>query len=198
MPTLPIASFPTWKIVKRCSWCTKNWTAKWVASTNETCNPLMATEILNKLYLKFTPAEEENLENFGYVGESLMNRLDSLSANVFKLYLKSTPAEEENLENLGYVGELLMNRLDSLSANVLNHLNLGASFYLHEVVSIMARYNQVPDESMAAYSAKVEVALEVAVENRILFFSTTSSCLNFLIKRELADPLIWTSWWTNA
>ncbi|KAG7363712.1 adenylate/guanylate cyclase [Nitzschia inconspicua] len=119
-------------------------------------NPLMATEILNKLYLKFTPAEEEHLEN------------------------------------LGYVGELLMNRLDSLSANVLNHLNLGAllgaSFYLDEVVSIMARYNQVPDESMAAHSVKVEAALEVAVENGILFLSTTSSCLYFFNQTGAGRP----------
>ncbi|KAG7342515.1 adenylate/guanylate cyclase [Nitzschia inconspicua] len=119
-------------------------------------NPLMATEILNKLYLKFTPAEEENLEN------------------------------------LGYIGELLMNRLDSLSANVLNHLNLGAllgaSFYLDEVVSIMARYNQVPDESMAAHSVKVEAALEVAVENGILFLSTTSSCLYFFNQTGAGRP----------
>lgn len=119
-------------------------------------NPLMATEILNKLYLKFTPEEEENLEN------------------------------------LGYIGELLMNRLDSLSANVLNHLNLGALlgsfFHLDEVVTVMASYNQVPDDDMAAHSIKVEAALKVAVDNGILFLSTTSSSLYFFNKQGSGRP----------
>jgi predicted ATPase len=119
-------------------------------------NPLMATEILNKLYLKFTPAEEENLEN------------------------------------LGYIGELLMNRLDSLSANVLNHLNLGAllgsSFYLDEVVTVMARYNDVSDDGMAAHSVKVEAALKVAVDNGILFISTTSSSVYFFNQQGAGRP----------
>jgi Cdc6-like AAA superfamily ATPase len=118
-------------------------------------NPLMATEIVNKLYLKFNPAKE-------------------------------------NLENLGYIGELLMNRLDSLSANVLNHLNLGAllgvSFYLDEMVPIMARYNQVSDDSLGKHSEKVEAALQVAVDNGILYLSTTSSCLYFFSQKGAGRP----------
>jgi Cdc6-like AAA superfamily ATPase len=119
-------------------------------------NPLIATEILNKLYLKFTPAEEENLEN------------------------------------LGYIGELLMNRLDSLSGNVLNHLNLGAllgvSFYLDEMVTIMARYNQVSDDAWGKHSEKVEAALHVAVDNGILYMSTSSSCLYFFSQKGAGRP----------
>jgi hypothetical protein len=108
-------------------------------------NPLMASEILNKLYLKFTPAEEETMEN------------------------------------LGYVGELLMNRLDSLTATVLNHLNLGAllgvSFYLEDIVAIMGRYNDVKASAMSAHAIQVHGALQVAVDNGILFLSTTQCAL---------------------
>lgn len=108
-------------------------------------NPLMASEILNKLYLKFAPDDEENLEN------------------------------------LGYIGELLMNRLDSLNATVLNHLNLGAllghSFYLDEMVAIMAIYNQVSESALQAHKEQVLATLQVAVDNGILFMSTTSTCL---------------------
>jgi hypothetical protein len=114
-------------------------------------NPLLASEIVNKLYLNFTPQEEEELEN------------------------------------LGYIGELLMNRLDSLNASVVTYLNLGAllgySFFLDDVVAIMAQYLNTPEDGWEAHLEAVQKALEVGVDNGILMTSPTESSLYAFVER---------------
>jgi hypothetical protein len=116
-------------------------------------NPLMAAEIVNKLYLKDVPHDDDD----------------------------DSDDDEGRIENLGYIGELLMNRLDSLNASVLTHLNLGAllghSFHLEDVVAIMGRYNNVREEEWNSHHSLCEGCLQEAVDNGILFLSSTQSCL---------------------
>ena len=57
------------------------------------------------------------------------------------------------------------------------------SFYLDEMVTVMERYNQVLDDALEKHSVKDKAALQVAVDNVILYLSTTSSCLYFFIQK---------------
>ena len=65
-----------------------------------------------------------------------------------------------------------MNRLDSLSSSVVTYLNLGAmlgySFFLDDVVAIMARYLNITEENWDGHIDTVQKALDVGVENGIL------------------------------
>lgn len=70
------------------------------------------------------------------------------------------------------IEELLLNRLDELLPVVRSHLNLGAilgsTFEEKDIVSVMEKYNDIPDQKKEAHAASVHASLQDSVQYGIL------------------------------
>jgi hypothetical protein len=165
--------------------------------TSHELPPLKEEEIKKLFYSKLGKKQkkvaEEDAAQIAHTVHTLSVGNPLLASEIVnKLYLNFTPEEEEKLENLGYIGELLMNRLDSLNSSVVTYLNLGAqlgySFFLDDVVAIMARYLNITEEQWDAHIDNVQNALETGVENGILIICKIQSSLYAFVDGNAGRP----------